>query len=54
MDAPMIKRELATEEKNTFEFTQVSSTAVNHYGSVLRDAVLEGNTDFIRILLDHG
>ena len=34
--------------------TQVSSTAVNSYGSVLRDAVLEGKTDFIRLLLEHG
>ena len=34
--------------------TQVSSTAVNDYGSVLRDAVLEGKTDFIRLLLEHG
>merc|ERR1719385_301554 len=32
----------------------VSSTAVNDYGSVLRDAVLEGKTDFIRLLLEHG
>ena len=34
--------------------TQVSSTAVNRYGSVLRDALLEGKTDFIRLLLEHG
>ena len=34
--------------------TQVSSTAVNDYGSVLRDAVLERKTDFIRLLLEHG
>merc|ERR1719239_2132298 len=32
----------------------VSSTAVNRYGSVLRDAVLESKTDFIRLLLEHG
>jgi len=32
----------------------VSSTAVNSYGSVLRDAVLEGKTDFIRLLLEYG
>jgi len=32
----------------------VSSTAVNRYGSVLRDALLEGKTDFIRLLLEHG
>ena len=36
--------------------TQVSSTAVDGYGSVLRDAVLEASTktDFIRLLLEHG
>ena len=33
---------------------QVTCTAVNSYGSVLQDAVLERKTDFIRILLDHG
>merc|ERR550517_1555593 len=32
----------------------VTCTAVNSYGSVLQDAVLERKTDFIRILLDHG
>merc|ERR1719397_1646654 len=32
----------------------VSSTSVNDYGSVLQDAVLEGKTDFIRLLLEHG
>lgn len=32
----------------------VSSTDVNNYGSVLRDAVLEGKTDFIQLLLEHG
>merc|ERR1719184_254842 len=32
----------------------VSSTSVNQYGSVLQDAVLEGKTDFIRLLLEHG
>ena len=31
-----------------------SVRAVNRYGSVLRDAVLEGKTDFIRLLLEHG
>merc|ERR1719209_1183552 len=31
----------------------VSSTAVTYYGSVLRDAVFEGKTDFIRLLLEH-
>ena len=34
--------------------SQVSSTSVNDYGSVLQDAVLEGKIDFIRILLEHG
>ena len=33
---------------------QVSNTAVNTYGSVLQDAVLEGKTDFIHLLLEHG
>merc|ERR1712032_73172 len=32
----------------------VSSTSVNQYGSVLQDAVIEGKTDFIRLLLEHG
>merc|ERR1719209_1050415 len=32
----------------------VSSTAVDDYGSVLRDAVLERKIDFIRLLLEHG
>merc|ERR1719295_1076178 len=32
----------------------VSTTAVNRYGSVLQDAVLEGKTDFVRLLLDYG
>merc|ERR1719295_2509137 len=32
----------------------VSTTAVNRYGSVLQDAVLEGKTDFVRLLLEHG
>ena len=33
---------------------QVANTAVNSYGSVLQDAVYEGQTDFVRILLDFG
>ena len=32
----------------------MSTTAVNRYGSVLQDAVLEGKTDFVRLLLEHG
>ena len=32
----------------------MSTTAVNQYGSVLQDAVLEGKTDFVRILLEYG
>ena len=35
-------------------FFQVSNTAVNRYGSVLQDAVIEGKTDFVRLLLEHG
>ena len=37
-----------------FSASKVGRTAVNDYGSVLRDAVLERKTDFIRILLEHG
>ena len=37
-----------------FGFFQVSTTAVNRYGSVLQDAVLEGKTDFVRLLLEYG
>ena len=33
---------------------QVSTTAVNRYGSLLQDAVFEGKTDFVRLLLEHG
>merc|ERR1719234_1622793 len=32
----------------------VSSTGVNHFGSVLQDAVFDGRWDFIRLLLEHG
>merc|ERR1712181_931 len=32
----------------------VSSTAVNKYGSVLQDSVIEGKTDFVRLLLEYG
>merc|ERR1719391_1998717 len=32
----------------------VSTTAVNSSGSVLQDAVSEGKTDFVRLLLEHG
>jgi len=32
----------------------VSSTAVNKYGSVLQDAIVEGKTDFVRLLLEYG
>ena len=32
----------------------MSTTAVNRYGSVLQDAVLEGKIDFVRLLLEHG
>ena len=31
----------------------MSNTAVNRYGSVLQDAVIEGKTDFVRLLLEH-
>ena len=37
-----------------FLFSQVSSTAVNKYGSVLQDAIVEGKTDFVRLLLEYG
>ena len=37
-----------------FGFFQVSTTAVNRYGSVLQDAVIEGKTDFVRLLLEYG
>ena len=37
-----------------FGFFQVSTTAVNQYGSVLQDAVLEGKSDFVRLLLEYG
>ena len=33
---------------------QVSTTAVNQYGSVLQDAVIEGKSDFVRLLLEYG
>ena len=32
----------------------MSTTAIDMYGSVLQDAVLEGKTDFVRLLLEHG
>ena len=32
----------------------MSTTAVNRYGSVLQNAVLEGKSDFVRLLLDYG
>ena len=35
-------------------FFQVSTTAVNGYGSVFQDAVFEGKTDFVRLLLEYG
>ena len=35
-------------------FFQVSTTAVNQYGSVLQDAVIEGKSDFVRLLLEYG
>ena len=35
-------------------FFQVSTTAVNRFGSVLQDAVLEGKLDFVRFLLEYG
>jgi len=32
----------------------VSSTGVNHFGSVLQDAVSDNRRDFIRLMLEHG
>ena len=32
----------------------MSTAAVNSYGSVLQDAVFEGKTDFVCLLLEHG
>ena len=37
-----------------FGFFQVSTTAVNQYGSVLQDAVIEDKIDFVRLLLEYG
>ena len=37
-----------------FGFFQVSTTAPNRYGSVLQDAVIEGKSDFVRLLLEYG
>ena len=34
--------------------SQVTRTAVDGNGSVLQDAVIEGETDFVRLLLEHG
>ena len=34
--------------------SQVTRTAVDSNGSVLQDAVIEGKTDFVRLLLEHG
>ena len=35
-------------------FFQVANTGINSWGSVLQDAVFEGKTDFVRLLLAHG
>ena len=35
-------------------FSQVANTGINSWGSVLQDAVFEGKTDFVRLLLVHG
>ena len=39
---------------NEFVIIQVTATPVNRYGSVLQDAVVEGKTEFVRLLLKHG
>ena len=33
---------------------QVATTPVNRYGSVMQDAVVEGKTEFVNLLLEHG
>ena len=35
-------------------FFQVANTGINSWGNVLQDAVFEGKTDFVRLLLAHG
>ena len=35
-------------------FFQVANTGINSWGSVLQDAVFEGKTDFVCLLLAHG
>ena len=37
-----------------FVIIQVATTPVNRYGSVMQDAVVEGKTEFVNLLLEHG
>ena len=39
---------------NEFVIIQVATTPVNRYGSVMQDAVVEGKTEFVSLLLEHG
>ena len=39
---------------NEFVIIQVTTTPVNRYGSVMQDAVVEGKTEFVNLLLEHG
>ena len=39
---------------NEFVIIQVATTPVNRYGSVMQDAVVEGKTEFVNLLLEHG
>ena len=39
---------------NEFAIIQVTTTPANRYGSVMQDAVVEGKTEFVNLLLEHG
>ena len=39
---------------NEFVIIQVTTTPVNRYGSVMQDAVVEGKTEFVNLLLEYG
>ena len=45
---------VSSEQKIRPILRKVAETSLNCYGSVLQDAVLEGKTDFICLLLQHG
>ena len=50
----MVRFFIQNQSFNEFVIIQVTTTPVNRYGSVMQDAVVEGKTEFVNLLLEHG